>query len=157
MTPPAALDILGDRWGPSFLRGFGAVVGLARPLPSTDLMEGDVALLARARDLMRLLEHEFAVAIPDAVAVEDYLVRFPDTHMRVEYLVLFLRSAFGPAVRFVLDVNRDPEIENEYLLLLVRMPSFDERAYERIRLVRHVVNRRLPGGEGRVLATTDFR
>lgn len=157
MTPPAALDIIADLWGPSFLRGFGAVVGLARPLPSTDLMERDVALLARARDLMRLLEHEFAVAIPDAVAVEDYLIRFSDTHIRIEYLVLFLRSACGPAVRFELDVNRDPEIENEYLLLLVRLPSYDADTYGRIRAVRHTVARILPEGEGRVLATTDFR
>lgn len=158
MTPPAVSEFVADLWGSSFVgRTFGAVLGLARPSPSTDMMDREVALLARVEELVQALEYGFAVAIPDTVAVKDYLVRFPDTHKRVLYLVHLLRSAFGPTVRFVLDVNRDPEIENEYLLLLVRMPSYDEQTYERIRSIRHAINRGIPGGEGRVLATTDFR
>jgi hypothetical protein len=121
------------------------------------MMDAEVALMARADGLVHQFDHDFGVAFPDAVAVKDYLVRFPDAYQRAFYLVRLLRNTFGPAVCFVLDVNRDPEIENEYLVLLVRMPSYDEGTYRRIRAIRQAVASALSEGEGRVLATTDFR
>lgn len=156
MTPPTA-GLVANLWSSFVGRPFGAVLGLPQPSPTTEMIDHEVALMARAEGLVHRLEHEFAVAISDAVTVKDYVVRFPDTYSRVLYLVHLLRQAFGPTVRFVLDINRDPEIENEYLLLLVRMPSYDEATYRRIRSIRQAVAGVLPDGEGRVLATTDFR
>jgi hypothetical protein len=158
MTPPSAFDIVPNRWGFSFVeRTFGAVLGLARQSPSSSMMDREVALISRVEGLVQRLEHEFNVVVQDTDTVKDYLVRFPDTHARMLYLVRLLRNGFGPMARFVLDMNRDPEIDNEFLVLVVRMPLYDEQTYGRIRTIRQVVDRVLPEGEGRVLATTDFR
>ena len=157
MTPLATTGSIMERWGiPFFEKGFGSVIRELRPSPIPESVEREVALLARVKELAQVLKHEYGVAFPDAVAVEEYLVRFPDTHLRVHYLAHALRNVLGARVRFTLDINRDPEIDDPYLVLLVQLPSYDTQTYERIRSVRSVVNRSLPPGEGRVLATTDF-
>ncbi len=147
------------QWPSSFLdRAFGMVIAPERA--GSGVLEGgepDVALYSRAEELIQILPRSFSVAIQDAVAVRAYLVRFPEVSERLLVLVEHLRREFGITANLVLDVNRDPEIVNEFLLLLVRPLTYNEQTMERIRSIRNAIARSLPEGEGRIHATTDFR
>jgi len=61
-----------------------------------------------------------------------------------------------PDAHLTLQVYRDPEIEDVYLVLYVRMKTYDETFLDRMKEMDHLLDQ-LPGGDGWLLITTDFR
>jgi hypothetical protein len=88
--------------------------------------------------------------------VYEYLLRFPDMIEVVEQAVFAARNHLKEA-RLQLEVYRDPESEDEYLVLYARFPTYDETVMEKIRAARRQYRHLLHGKSGWFILTTDFQ
>jgi hypothetical protein len=88
--------------------------------------------------------------------VYEYLLRFPDMIEVVEQAVFVARNHFKEA-QLQLEVYRDPENEDEHLVLYARFPAYDETVMEKIRAARRRYRHLLHGKSGWFILTTDFQ
>ncbi|HLI48539.1 MAG TPA: hypothetical protein VKV18_07640 [Chthonomonas sp.] len=100
--------------------------------------------------------------IPRLDEVEDYLLRFPEM-IEVTREVARIAHERLPEAQLWLEINPDPEIEDEYLVIDARFPNYyKESVLERIEAIE---NETLPLLQNRggtppslgILLTTDFR
>lgn len=96
------------------------------------------------------------VKIPDLSEVSDYLVRFPRL-IPVVNKVVRLAAKMLPEAQLSLEVYRDPEIDDRYLVLYARFSSYDERTWRRIEHVTNEYTPLLRNTPGWLVLTTDFR
>jgi hypothetical protein len=89
--------------------------------------------------------------------VRTYLVRHPDLAGIPERIYETARQEFGPDASLSLELYRDPEIEDEYLALYVRLRSYGPDTLQRIRAVCAAHESELWDKSGSILVTTDFR
>jgi len=88
--------------------------------------------------------------------IREYLSLFPDIADVASYAVEAARRRF-PHAQLVLDVYQDPEIDDEYLVLYVRMPHYDDSVMERIAAAEAEYLDMLADKSGWIQLTTDFR
>ena len=88
--------------------------------------------------------------------IREYLSLFPDIADVASYAVEAARRRF-PHAQLVLDVYQDPEIDDEYLVLYVRMPHYDDSVMERIATAEAEYLDMLADKSGWIQLTTDFR
>ena len=88
--------------------------------------------------------------------VREYLSLFADIADVASYAVEAARRRF-PNAQLVLDVYQDPEIDDEYLVLYVRMPHYDDSVMERIAAAEAEYLDMLADKSGWIQLTTDFR
>jgi hypothetical protein len=88
--------------------------------------------------------------------IRKYLLRFVDLAEVVSHAVEAARRRF-PEARLVLDVYRDPEIDDEYLALYVRLSHYDDSVMEQIAAAEAEYLPMLAGKSGWIQLTTDFR
>ena len=88
--------------------------------------------------------------------IREYLSLFPDIADVASYAVEAARRRF-PNAQLVLDVYQDPEIDDEYLVLYVRMPHYDDSVMERIAAAEAEYLDMLADKSGWIQLTTDFR
>ncbi len=89
--------------------------------------------------------------------VRSYLTRHSDM---IEVLVSAYRIAkdhLGPQSRLSLEVYRDPEIEDEQLILYVRRDKYDPEFFKEMEIVRTEYLPRLTEKSGWLQLTTDFQ
>jgi hypothetical protein len=85
-----------------------------------------------------------------------YLERHPGLAGGVEAIREAARREFGPQAELSLSVYRDPEIEDEYLTLNIRLTAYGDDTLSRIRALSEPFEEHLWDGSGSVLVTTDF-
>jgi hypothetical protein len=68
-----------------------------------------------------------------------------------------VRGEFGPEAELSLHLYRDPEIDDQYLKLLVRLPRYERDVMDRIDRVSTSFEERITPSAGYLLVTTDFR
>ena len=68
-----------------------------------------------------------------------------------------VREEFGKDAQLTLRLYRDPEIDDRYLSLNVRLVGYDDRTMERIDRVSEPFDEQLCNASGYLLVTTDFR
>ena len=88
--------------------------------------------------------------------IREYLLRFADTAEVVSHAVEAAQRRF-PEALLVLDVYRDPEIDDEYLALYVRLSHYDDSVMERITAAESEYLEMLADKSGWIQLTTDFR
>jgi len=88
--------------------------------------------------------------------IREYLSLFPDLADVASYAVEAARRRF-PDAQLVLDVYQDPEIDDEYLVLYVRMPHYDDSVMERIATAEAEYLDMLADKSGWIQLTTDFQ
>ena len=98
-----------------------------------------------------------AIEIRHAAEVRAYLDQHPDMYGVMEEICKGARQEFGPEAFITLQVYRDPEIDDEYLLLRVRLRSYGPDMTQRIRSVSAPYESDLYDKSGSVIVTTDFR
>jgi len=88
--------------------------------------------------------------------IRDYLLQFPEL---IEVIPLAVRATLNhlPKAQLFLKVYRDPEIEDQYLVLYVRVQRYDESVMERIEAAEREYIDLLIGKEGWLQLSTDFR
>jgi hypothetical protein len=97
-----------------------------------------------------------AVRIEDPAAVRDYLARYPELFPAVGAIGQSARAEFGMPARLRLRLYRDPEIEDRYLALYVRLPTYGPDVLSRLRGVAALHESALEQSAGTLLVTTDF-
>jgi predicted GTPase len=88
--------------------------------------------------------------------IREYLLQFVDLAEVVPHAVEAAKQHF-PEAQLVLEVYRDPEIDDEYLALYVRLSRYDDTVMERIAAAEAEYLDRLAGKSGWIQLTTDFR
>jgi hypothetical protein len=89
--------------------------------------------------------------------VRSYLDRHPDLFGVTGQVCQAARREFGSQASLTLQVYCDPEIEDEYLLLRVRLPSYAADTLQRIRALSDPYETELCADSGSIVVTTDFR
>ncbi|RMG51407.1 MAG: hypothetical protein D6723_10735 [Acidobacteria bacterium] len=86
----------------------------------------------------------------------EYLLQFPDLIEVIPQAVDAAQSHL-PEARLFLEVYRDPEIEDQYLVLYARFQEYDESVVDRIEAAEREYLDLLTDKEGWLQLTTDFR
>ena len=87
--------------------------------------------------------------------IQDYLAHYPDIIDIVPQAVYAAKKHL-PEAQLILEVYHDPEIEDRFLVLYARFPSYDKTVMERIKKAEAEFLDRLANAEGWLQLTTDF-
>jgi hypothetical protein len=105
----------------------------------------------------RLALHSQRIAFQGEDEVSVYLDEHSDLCGPVESLCTLARKEFGQDAELSLSLYRDPEADDRYLLLQVRMRSYPADTMKRIQSVSDAHESVLWDKSGAILITTDFR
>jgi hypothetical protein len=97
-----------------------------------------------------------AVSILGEDEVRDYLAEHPDLFAAAESLCQAARKEFGQEASLSLEVYRDPEVKDRYLVLRVRLPTYPPDTLMKIRSLETDHEGLLEDTSGSILVTTDF-
>jgi hypothetical protein len=89
--------------------------------------------------------------------VAAYLQAHPDLATLVPEICRRAGTEFGGEAELVLKLYQDPEIEDRYLALYVRLPRYDSTITARLDRVTEPLDDALCNASGHFLVTTDFR
>ncbi len=124
-------------------------------IPSPKWRIGTEFISSKVNQLFTQLQLQ-GVQVGQQGDVYEYLLRFPDMIEVVEQAVFAARNHLKEA-RLQLEVYRDPESEDEHLVLYARFPTYDETVMEKIRAARRQYRHLLHGKSGWFILTTDFQ
>ncbi len=88
--------------------------------------------------------------------IREYLLRFPDI---IDILPLAVDALikYFPNAQLILDVYKDPEIEDSYLIIYVRLERYNESFIEQLEKAESEFLDLLVDKEGWIQVTTDFK
>ena len=117
--------------------------------------EQTLSLIAEINSLLNRLQG-LGVRLGGEDEIREYLLQFPDL---VEIIPRAVNAALDllPEAQLFLEVYGDPEIEDRFLILYVRLQSYDESVIERIEAAEREYIDLLIGREGWLQLSTDFR
>jgi hypothetical protein len=90
-------------------------------------------------------------------AVRNYLEQHTSVMSLLPDVCGHVRQEFGAETELHLDEYRDPEINDWYLTLRLRLPKYDADTMDRIERVSESFEDRIEPTTGYLLVTTDFR
>jgi len=88
--------------------------------------------------------------------IHEYLLRFPDIIDVIPLAVSALLKYF-PDDQIILDMYKDPEIEDSYLVLYVRTKNYNETFFEKLEKAESEFLDYLVNKEGWIQVNTDFK
>jgi hypothetical protein len=97
------------------------------------------------------------VVVPKPSEVNSYLNRHPELSSVLPGVVKAVRLEFDQRAELTLEVNHDPEIDDRYLTLIVRLPSYDKSTMKRIDAIWGQFEKKISKSSGWLTLTTDFR
>jgi hypothetical protein len=97
------------------------------------------------------------VLVSDRQGVNKYISAHPLLGPRVKVLCELARRAFGRNAELALNVYRDPEIDDQYLTLYVRLAEYNPDVLDRIESISQGLGDAPKRAHGHILVTTDFR
>jgi hypothetical protein len=95
------------------------------------------------------------IVAPDEV--QPYLREHPKLAALLPAICSSARAEFGNSAQLTLQVYHDPEIEDHYLALIVRLPVYDRATMKRIDRIWEKFESELTDSPGWLTITTDFR
>jgi hypothetical protein len=110
-----------------------------------------------ALDRFRAAVAQEHVVIPDTPAVLAYLRAQSGLEDLVGSVCREVRQRFGAGATLSLEVYRDPEVDDPYVVLYVRPTTYDPSVMRRIEAIRHAYSDQLAEAPGWFHITTDFR
>lgn len=120
-----------------------------------DFLKASTSMFRTAESLTGWLVKE-GVRLHDMGRIQDYIIEFPDL-IKVIPQVVRAAKKYLPEARLILDLYRDPEIEDRHLVIYARLPSYDEKVIERIEAAEAEFLNLLADSKGWIQLTTDFR
>lgn len=97
------------------------------------------------------------VLLPDRKKVLAYCRQHPKLARLLPEIAARVREFFGPKVELSLQLYQDPEIDDRYLTMYVRVGSYEPGLLDRIEKVRSEFEDWYEANEGYFHLTTDFR
>ena len=107
------------------------------------------ALLAQLR--------EEQVSVADADEVRKYIAQHSDMLPLVLRASLVARAQFGDTASYSLELYRDPDYDDEHLILYIRQYVYDDDFKSKLERVWAEYGPELEGATGWLLVTTDYR
>ena len=107
-------------------------------------------------ELRFLTESEADIVISNAADVGRYLGEHTELRSVVPQVCQRVREEFGPDAELLLELYRDPEIDDRYLTLKVRQERYDSNIIERLDQISGEFADELEPYSGQILLTTDF-
>jgi len=114
----------------------------------------DVSIVIEIESVLELLAEN--VRLHDPNRIREYLLRFTEIIDVVPRAVDAARRHF-PEAQLIMEVYEDPEIEDCYLVLYVRLKQYDDSFVERLEKAEAEFLDHLADKEGWLQLTTDFR
>jgi hypothetical protein len=109
------------------------------------------------RNMIEGILADYKVLIPDQAEIVAYLGLHRDLGQVLISVFAEARKEFGQEAELTLQVYRDPEIDDHYLRLNIRLPFYDESIMKRLDKVSQPFDKELAKASGYLLVTTDFR
>lgn len=125
------------------------------PLPEWPAEDVTTSLTRQINDLLWRLRQQ-GVRLNRPEEIQEYLLLFPDTIEALEETVKCASKVLVEA-QLGLEVYRDPEIQDQHLVLYARLKTYPENVMEQIRIAREKSRGYLLGKKGWLHLTTDFR
>ena len=97
------------------------------------------------------------VLIPHQEEILRYLDEYAPLGKPLVRICAKLVQEFGTDVELSLELYKDPEIDNRYLSLYVRLEKYDTDILQRIDTATKPFDKQLEKAPGYLLVTTDFR
>jgi len=149
---PPPIELLDERylhrWIPSFSKSLEIEPGLQEEKGETGSLV--LPVLAVLKQLQTL-----GVLVSRTDEVNEYLLQFPDLlDIIVEIAEKVRRQLFE--AQLLLDVYRDPEVEDQFLVINARFNNYSDFVLKKIKEVRRGFHEILSQRRGRLLLTTDF-
>jgi len=104
-------------------------------------------------DLMVWLAQQVQLEDPDSI--REYLLQFTDLLALIPHAVWVVRKHF-PEARMVMTVYQDPEIEDRYLVLYIRLRQYDDSFIDRLEKAERDFLPLLTNKRGWIQLSTDF-
>jgi len=104
-------------------------------------------------DLMVWLAQQ--VQLEDPESIREYLLQFNDLLGLIPHAVEVVRKHF-PEARMVMTVYQDPEIEDRYLVLYIRLRQYDDSFIDRLEKAERDFLPLLTNKRGWIQLSTDF-
>jgi hypothetical protein len=104
-------------------------------------------------DLMVWLTQQ--VQLEDPESIREYLLQFIDLLNLIPHAVWVVRKHF-PEARMVMTVYQDPEIEDRYLVLYIRLRQYDDSFLDRLEKAERDFLPLLTNKRGWIQLSTDF-
>jgi len=120
-----------------------------------DFLKASTSMFRTAESLTGWLVKE-GVRLRDMGRIQDYIIEFPDLIKVIPQAVRAAKKHL-PEAQLILDVYRDPEIEDRYLIIYAKLPSYDERVVKRIEAAKAEFLNLLADAKGRLQLTTPLR
>jgi hypothetical protein len=89
--------------------------------------------------------------------IMQYLTDFPDVAPIIGSLLGAARHEFGRNAELLLELYRDPDINDKYLKVCIRVPKYDETVRRRLEVISRSHEDLLSSASGYVTITTDYR
>jgi hypothetical protein len=105
-------------------------------------------------ELLKVLDQK--VQLKNLDKIRDYLLQFPDVMDVIRKAINAAQKHFSEA-QLIMDLYEDPEIEDYYLVLYVRLKNYDDSFVDRLKEAQAEFISDLVNKEGWVQLTTDFR
>ena len=112
---------------------------------------------AQIQSVLDWLEHN-QVTVSQPTEVRNYLTRYSDLAGFVLPVCKAARTRFKNRAKLYLEVNRDPEIDDDYLALYIRQKTYQNDVLKIIREIsREMLYEGLTTNKGWFTITTDFK
>ena len=118
-------------------------------------MEQTSSLVVEINSLLNQLQ-TLGIRLGTQDEIREYLLQFPDL---IEVIPLAVNAALNhlPEAQLFVEVYRDPEIDDQYLILYARVQNYDESVIERIEAAEKEYIDILTSKGGWLQLSTDFR
>lgn len=152
VVPPMQLSVL--PWQQGRIASSAWLETLITPIGHRE-MEQTPSLVAEINSLLNQVQ-ELGICLGRQDEIREYLLQFPDL---IEVIPLAVNAALDhlSEAQLFLEVYHDPEIEDQYLVLYVRVQKYAESVMEQIEAAEREYIDFLIGKEGWLQLSTDFR
>jgi hypothetical protein len=133
------------------LRSFWLSLG---GVASPALQRGSGSIVIDVEGLIEWLARKVRLENPHSI--REYLLRFTELLDVIPKAVDAAKKHF-PEAQLVMDVYRDPEIDDNYLVLYIRLKHYDDSFIERLEEAEAEFLNQLVSKRGWIQLTTDFR
>jgi hypothetical protein len=97
------------------------------------------------------------VLVRSPAEIDSYLKDYPELRDVLSAMCRSAREEFGSVAELNLDVYHDPEIDDHYLSLIVRLPAYDQATTKRIDVVWGQSEDDISKSAGWLTLTSDYR
>ena len=141
-----------------WLRGLPSMVCLLRPLHDVlfQVCVGDDTSLALSVEGCLAHVVDDGISLPDAEGVRNYLLDHPDACLPLLRICLATIARFAAEADLRLELYRDPEIEDDHLVLYVSRREYDQSFMHALQELWGESEEALEGTTAWILVTTDF-